>query len=43
MACRHLAEMPAIRWKLQNLDKLKKANPAKFRDQSEELERRLGA
>ena len=41
MTCPHLAEMPAIRWKLQNLDKLKKANKAKFRQQTDELRERL--
>ncbi len=39
----HLAEMPAIRWKLENLAKLRKSNPAKFRLQADELRRRLGS
>ncbi len=42
MKCRHLAELPAIRWKLQNLAKLTKANPRKFALQTEELRSRLG-
>jgi hypothetical protein len=42
MASPHLAELPAIRWKLHNLEKLKKSNTAKFRLQTEELRRRLG-
>lgn len=42
MACPYLAEMPAIRWKLENLARLKKLNPAKFQLQSEELRRRFG-
>ena len=29
MRCLHLSEMPAIRWKLQNLAKLKRSSPAK--------------
>ncbi len=39
MRCRHLAELPAIQWKLQNLARLKKSNPAKFQTQSDELKR----
>lgn len=38
----HLQELPAIRWKLLNLEKLRKSSPARFRDQSEELRRRFG-
>jgi hypothetical protein len=41
MECAHLKEMPAIRWKQENLVRLKKLNPAKFLLQSEELRRRL--
>lgn len=37
MTCRHLSELPAIRWKLQNLAKLKKSNPRKFVLQAQEL------
>jgi Nucleotidyl transferase AbiEii toxin, Type IV TA system len=37
MKCRHLSQLPAIRWKLQNLAKLKKSNPGKFAQQAEEL------
>lgn len=40
MKCPHLSELPAIRWKLQNLAKLKKLNPGKFAQQAKEL--RLG-
>jgi len=39
MQCRHLAGLPAIQWKLQNLARLKKSNPAKFQAQSDELKR----
>ena len=39
MKCPHLSQLPAIRWKLHNLIKLKKSNPRKFAKQSEELER----
>ena len=37
----HLQDMPAIKWKLQNLNNLKSKNSAKFRVQHEELEQRL--
>jgi predicted nucleotidyltransferase component of viral defense system len=41
MKCRHLSQLPAIKWKLQNLAKLKKSNPGKFTQQAEELRARL--
>ncbi len=37
----HLAELPAIRWKLQNLTQLAKANPRKFESQAAALEEAL--
>jgi hypothetical protein len=37
MNCPHLSQLSAIRWKLQNLAKLKKSNPRKFSQQAEEL------
>jgi hypothetical protein len=37
----HLSELPAIRWKLQNLAKLKKSNPAKFVRQADQLRIKL--
>jgi hypothetical protein len=37
----HLQNMPAIKWKLQNLNNLKSKNPTKFRLQHEELELRF--
>lgn len=40
--CPHFSEMPAIRWKLENLRKLKRSNPTKFRQQSDELQDRFG-
>lgn len=43
MACPHLAEMPAIRWKIENLARLKKLNPEKFKLQSSELQKRFDA
>jgi predicted nucleotidyltransferase component of viral defense system len=43
MSCPHLSEMPAIRWKLENLTKLKKSNPHKFAKQYGELRARFGA
>jgi hypothetical protein len=39
----HLDQLPAIRWKLQNLAKLKKHNPKKFAEQAEALAERLDA
>jgi hypothetical protein len=39
----HLQELPAIRWKLLNLEKLKKSSPARFSEQSEELQRGFDA
>jgi hypothetical protein len=37
----HLEHLPAIRWKLQNLEKLKRADPARFAQQFETLARLL--
>lgn len=37
----HLQNMPAIKWKLQNLINLKSKNPAKFGFQRDELEQRF--
>ena len=34
----HLEHLPGIRWKLQNLEQLKKANAGKFADQAKSLE-----
>jgi len=34
----HLEQLPGIRWKLMNLERLARANPKKFRAQAEELE-----
>ena len=39
----HLEQLPAIRWKLQNLAKLKKNNPKKFTEQADALAQRLDA
>jgi predicted nucleotidyltransferase component of viral defense system len=38
----HLALLPGIRWKLQNLGQLEKSNPQKFAEQAETLQRKLG-
>ncbi len=43
MSCPHLAELPAIHWKLRNLETLKASNPAKFEAQREELSERFHA
>jgi predicted nucleotidyltransferase component of viral defense system len=37
----HLEQMPGVRWKLENLGRLAKANPKKLKAQAEELERLL--
>jgi len=42
MQCPHLVELPAIRWKMQNLAKLRKSNPRKFAQQENELRARFG-
>lgn len=41
MRCEHLIEMPAIRWKVRNLQTLEANNPAKFRDQERLLREKL--
>jgi hypothetical protein len=41
MKSHHLSQLPALRWKLQNLAKLQKSNPGKFAQQAEELRTRL--
>jgi hypothetical protein len=38
---KHLQELPAIQWKLQNLSHLKSKNPAKFQLQREALDERF--
>ena len=43
MSCPHLAEMPALRWKLSNLEHLRSSNSTKFAQQSSELKKRFGA
>lgn len=42
MECPHLQELPAIRWKLSNLEHLRNSNPTKFAIQETELRNRLG-
>lgn len=37
----HLEQLPGIRWKLENLGRLAKANPGKLKEQAHELERLL--
>ena len=38
----HLEQLPGMRWKLANLERLAKSNPRKFKAQARELERVLG-
>lgn len=42
MKCAHLREMPALRWKLQNLRRLRSVNPSKFQEQTELLRQGFG-
>ncbi len=37
MGCAHLRELPAIRWKLHYLERLRTVNPRKFEDQTNRL------
>ncbi len=41
LSCQHLAQMPAIRWKLTNLARLSRSNPEKFVLQANELKERF--
>lgn len=41
MTCPHLSAMPAIRWKIENLARLRTLNPTKFNQQARALEQRL--
>ena len=41
MKCPHLAQLPAVRWKLQNLARRKNSNPRKFARQAEEFNARI--
>lgn len=38
----HLEQLPGLRWKLQNLERVRKANARKFAEQSDALARLLG-
>jgi len=37
----HLEQLPGLRWKLQNLESLRRANPQKFAEQLDALARLL--
>lgn len=39
---RHVKNLPALRWKMRNLDELQKSNPERLRQQADELQRKLG-
>jgi len=41
MSCSHLRELPALKWKLRNLERLRSSNPEKFAAQANELEARF--
>lgn len=41
ISCAHLKDMPAIRWKLTNLQRLREVNPSKFVAQQSELRDRM--
>jgi len=38
----HLEELPGLRWKLQNLERLRQANSREFAEQADALARLLG-
>lgn len=38
----HLEQLPGLRWKLQNLERLRKTNARKFAEQSDTLARLFG-
>lgn len=42
MLCRHAAELPALRWKLANLEVFRKRRPADFAAQADALDSGLG-
>ena len=42
LTCTHAKNLPAIRWRLQNLEKFKEKKPEEFEKQATELERKLG-
>jgi hypothetical protein len=41
MSCAHLRDLPAIRWKVENLGRLARTNPEKFALQAAALEAKL--
>jgi predicted nucleotidyltransferase component of viral defense system len=41
MSCSHLRALPALKWKLRNLERLRSSNPEKFAAQANELEGRF--
>jgi len=41
MPCPHLASLPAIQWKVQNLERLRRMNPTKFKQQRDALAERF--
>ncbi len=41
LGVKHLAELPALRWKLQNLEQLQERNPKKYEEQSAKLQELL--
>jgi hypothetical protein len=38
----HLEELPAIRWRMQNLEQLSRSQPDRFRALADALDERLG-
>ena len=41
LECKHAKDLPAIRWRIENLEKFRTANAAEFERQAKELEDRL--
>ena len=39
----HLEQLPGLKWKLQNLERLRKSNAKKFAEQSDALARHLNS
>ena len=43
LGIKHLEQLPGLRWKLHNLEQLKKQNAEKFAEQAEELNSRFAS
>jgi len=43
VACQHASQLPALRWRLQNLEQFRERRPDEFERQAAALEREFGA